>query len=164
MTAHADVIDLAQRLIRCPSRAGIDDYGPVLGVLEDWLAVRELPYRRLYGDTGGVVGLLIEVTGGRPGRWWALDACVDTAPYGDEGAWSFAPDSGEVVDGRLRGRGAADSSSRRRCSAASPPSCTAGPAPCTAGSRCSSTPTSTRAASAAPAPTSPIRRRCARQG
>ncbi|WP_341846330.1 M20/M25/M40 family metallo-hydrolase [Streptomyces regalis] len=109
MTAHADVIDLAQRLIRCPSRAGIDDYGPVLGVLEDWLAGRALPYRRLYDDEGGAVGLLIEVAGGRPGRWWALDACVDTAPYGDEAAWSFAPDSGEVVDGWLRGRGAADS-------------------------------------------------------
>ncbi|MFE5916404.1 M20 family metallopeptidase [Streptomyces sp. NPDC056468] len=109
MTAHADVIDLAQRLIRRPSRAGIDDYGPVLGVLENWLAARELPYRRLHGDTGSAVGLLIEVAGGRPGPWWALDACVDTAPFGDEAAWSFAPDSGEVVDGWLRGRGAADS-------------------------------------------------------
>lgn len=109
MPAHADVIALAQRLIRCPSRAGIDDYGPVLAVLEDWLAARGLPCRRLHGEAGGTVGLLIEVAGGLPGPWWALDACVDTAPYGDEAAWSFAPDSGEVVDGRLRGRGAADS-------------------------------------------------------
>ncbi|AZQ39412.1 M20 family peptidase [Streptomyces cyaneochromogenes] len=109
MTAHADVIDLAQRLIRRPSRAGIDDYGPVLGVLEDWLAGHGLPYRRLHGGKGDTVGLLIEVAGGRPGPWWALDACVDTAPYGDETAWSFAPDCGEVVDGWLRGRGAADS-------------------------------------------------------
>jgi succinyl-diaminopimelate desuccinylase len=109
MTAHADMIDLAQRLVRCPSRAGIDDYGPVLGVLESWLGARELPYRRLYDDEGGTVGLLVEIAGGRPGPWWALDACVDTAPYGDEAAWSFAPDSGDVVDGWLRGRGAADS-------------------------------------------------------
>lgn len=108
MTEHADVIDLAQQLIRRPSRAGIDDYGPVLGALEDWLTGRGLPYRRLHGDSG-TVGLLIEVAGGRPGPWWALDACVDTAPYGDEAAWSFAPDSGDVVDGWLRGRGAADS-------------------------------------------------------
>ncbi|MFF1325012.1 hypothetical protein ACFVZZ_37095 [Streptomyces chartreusis] len=43
MTPHADTIALAQRLIRCPSRAGIDDYGPVLGVLEDWLAGRGHP-------------------------------------------------------------------------------------------------------------------------
>ncbi|MCL8011573.1 M20 family metallopeptidase [Streptomyces sp. AS02] len=109
MTAHADVIDLAQRMIRRPSRAGIDDYGPVLGVLEDWLAGHGLPCRRLHGGKGDAVGLLIEVAGGRPGPWWALDACVDTAPYGDESAWSFAPDCGEIVDGWLRGRGAADS-------------------------------------------------------
>ncbi|MFJ7071809.1 M20 family metallopeptidase [Streptomyces sp. NPDC098781] len=109
MTAYADVIDLAQRLVRCPSRAGIDSYGPVIGVLEDWLTGRGLPYRRLHDGEGVTVGLLIEVAGGRPGPWWALDACVDTAPYGDEGAWSFPPDCGEVVDGWLLGRGAADS-------------------------------------------------------
>ncbi|MGW1953186.1 M20 family metallopeptidase [Streptomyces sp. NPDC001920] len=109
MTAHADVIALARRLVRCPSRAGIDDYGPVLGILEDWLAEHGVPCRRLRGAAGAAVGLLVEVAGGRPGRWWALDACVDTAPYGDETAWSFPPDCGEVVGGWLHGRGAADS-------------------------------------------------------
>lgn len=105
----ASVIGLAQELIRRPSRAGIDDYGPVLDVLEDWLTVRALPHRRLHGAAGELVGLLVEIPGGRPGVWWTLDACVDTAPYGDETAWSFPPDSGDIVDGWLRGRGAADS-------------------------------------------------------
>ncbi|MER5217330.1 hypothetical protein ABT063_44100 [Streptomyces sp. NPDC002838] len=99
----ASVVRLAQELIRRPSRAGIDDYGPVLAVLEDWLAAHDLPYRRLYDCPGALVALLVEVTGGRPGPWWALDACVDTAPYGDEAAWSFAPACGDVVDGRLLG-------------------------------------------------------------
>ncbi|MFJ2236430.1 M20 family metallopeptidase [Streptomyces sp. NPDC087859] len=105
----AEIVELAQQLIRRPSRGGIDDYAPVLGVLEGWLTTRELPHRRLYDDAGSLTGLLVEVPGGLPGPWWALDACVDTAPYGDEGAWSFPPDSGDVVDGWLRGRGAADS-------------------------------------------------------
>ncbi|MCX5337156.1 MULTISPECIES: M20 family metallopeptidase [unclassified Streptomyces] len=105
----AEIVELAQQLIRRPSRGGIDDYAPVLGVLEDWLTTRELPHRRLYDEGGGLTGLLVEVSGGLPGPWWALDACVDTAPYGDEGAWSFPPDCGDVVDGWLRGRGAADS-------------------------------------------------------
>ncbi|WP_323180505.1 MULTISPECIES: hypothetical protein [unclassified Streptomyces] len=87
----ASVVEPAQELIRHPSRAGIDDYGPVLGVLEDWLAARALPHRRLYDDAGHLVGLLVEIPGGRPGKWWTLDACVDTAPYGDETAWSFPP-------------------------------------------------------------------------
>ncbi|WP_367325233.1 M20 family metallopeptidase [Streptomyces sp. HUAS ZL42] len=105
----AEVIELAQELVRRPSRGGIDDYGPVLAVLENWLAARGLPHRRLQDAEGAVVGLLVEIAGGRPGPWWALDACVDTAPYGDETAWSFPPDCGDVADGRLRGRGAADS-------------------------------------------------------
>ncbi|MBT2386581.1 M20 family metallopeptidase [Streptomyces sp. ISL-11] len=105
----ASVVELAQELIRRPSRAGIDDYGPVLTVLEKWLSARTLPHRRLHDDTGELVGLLVEITGGRPGSWWTLDACVDTAPYGDETAWSFPPACGDLVDGWLLGRGSADS-------------------------------------------------------
>ncbi|MET9525054.1 M20 family metallopeptidase [Streptomyces coeruleorubidus] len=105
----SSVVELAGELIRHPSRAGIDDHEPVLAVLEDWLAGRGLPHRRLHDDARRPVALLVEIAGGRPGPWWALDACVDTAPYGDESAWSFPPDAGDVVDGRLRGRGAADS-------------------------------------------------------
>ncbi|MFE0043680.1 M20 family metallopeptidase [Streptomyces albireticuli] len=105
----ASVVELAQELIRRPSRGGIDNYGPVLAVLEDWLAAHELPHRRLHDATGVLVGLLVEIPGGRPGSWWTLDACVDTAPYGDETAWSFPPASGDIVDGWLHGRGAADS-------------------------------------------------------
>ncbi|MGR3932994.1 M20 family metallopeptidase [Streptomyces sp. BRA346] len=105
----ASVVELARELIRRPSRGGIDDYGPVLSVLEDWLASRGLPHRRLHDAAGELVGLLVEIPGGRPGPWWTLDACVDTAPYGDETAWSFPPASGEIADGWLLGRGSADS-------------------------------------------------------
>lgn len=105
----ASVIELAQQLIRRPSRAGIDDYGPVLGVLEDWLTASTLPHRRLHDAVGELVGLLVEIPGGQPGAWWTLDACVDTAPYGDETAWSFPPASGDIVDGWLLGRGSSDS-------------------------------------------------------
>ncbi|MDG9712872.1 M20 family metallopeptidase [Streptomyces sp. DH10] len=105
----SSVVQLAGELIRRPSRAGVDDHEPVLAVLEDWLAGRGLPHRRLHDDARRPVALLVEIAGGRPGPWWALDACLDTAPFGDESAWSFPPDAGDVVDGRLRGRGAADS-------------------------------------------------------
>ncbi|MFJ4359475.1 M20 family metallopeptidase [Streptomyces massasporeus] len=103
------VVDLAGELIRRPSRSGLDDHAPVLAVLEDWLTARGLPCRRLHDDARRPVALLVEIAGGRPGPWWALDACVDTAPFGDETAWSFPPTAGDVVGGRLRGRGAADS-------------------------------------------------------
>ncbi|MEU3557313.1 M20 family metallopeptidase [Streptomyces fragilis] len=103
------VVALARELVRTPSRGGIDDYGPVLSLLERWLAWRGLPHRRLRDPEGTTVGLLVEIAGGLPGRWWTLDACVDTAPFGDASAWSFPPAAGDVVDGMLRGRGAADS-------------------------------------------------------
>ncbi|MEV8413952.1 M20/M25/M40 family metallo-hydrolase [Streptomyces niveus] len=105
----ASVIELAQELIRRPSRGGIDDYAPVLTVLEHWLSGHGLPHRRLHDEAGQLVGLLVEISGGRPGPWWTLDACVDTASFGDESAWTFPPSAGDVVDGFLRGRGAADS-------------------------------------------------------
>ncbi|MDH6228633.1 M20/M25/M40 family metallo-hydrolase [Streptomyces sp. MJP52] len=106
---RGSVVALARELVRTPSRGGTDDHGPVLDVLERWLTGRGLPHRRLRGPDGTTAGLLVEVAGGRPGEWWTLDACVDTAPFGDEGAWSFPPTAGDVVDGWLRGRGAADS-------------------------------------------------------
>ncbi|HEX5565483.1 MAG TPA: M20/M25/M40 family metallo-hydrolase [Streptomyces sp.] len=105
----ASVVALAQRLVRLPSRGGIDDYGPVLGVVESWLGRHGVAHRRLYDGAGGPVGVVAEVAGAAPGPWWALDACLDTAPFGDEGAWSYSPTSGEVRDGWLLGRGAADS-------------------------------------------------------
>ncbi|MFJ5176041.1 M20 family metallopeptidase [Streptomyces griseoviridis] len=105
----ASVVELARQLVRLPSRGGIDDYGPVLAVLEDWLTAATVPHRRLCDPAGELVGLLVEIPGGRPGPWWTLDACVDTAPFGDESAWSFPPTCGEVRDGWLVGRGSADS-------------------------------------------------------
>ena len=105
----ASVIDLAQHLVRLPSRGGLDPYEPVLSVLEEWLTDKALPHRRLTSPSGDLVGLVVEVAGGTPGRWWTLDACLDTAPFGDENAWSFSPTSGDVQDGWLLGRGSADS-------------------------------------------------------
>ncbi|MGI5341120.1 hypothetical protein ACQEVS_28840 [Streptomyces sp. CA-181903] len=160
----ASVVELAQELIRRPSRAGIDVYGPVLAVLEGWLAARRLPHRRLHDAAGDVVGLLVEIGGGRPGSWWTLDACVDTAPYGDETAWSFPPACGDVVDGWLRGRGAADSKLAAAMFCHIAADLAPGPPTSPAGSPCCWTWMSTPAASVAPAPTSPTRTRPAPPG
>ncbi|WP_435797951.1 peptidase dimerization domain-containing protein [Streptomyces klenkii] len=116
--------------------------------MEGWLTDRAVLHRRLYHDAGD----LVEILGGRPGQWWALDACVDTAPYGDETAWSFPPDSGEVRQGWLLGRGSADS---KLAAAIFCPE----PLNCTAGSPCCWMSTSTPAVSVVPAPTWPTRPR-----
>jgi succinyl-diaminopimelate desuccinylase len=50
----------------------------------------------------------------RGARWQArprfvLDACLDTAPFGDQAAWTYSPASGQIIRGWLHGRGSADS-------------------------------------------------------
>jgi succinyl-diaminopimelate desuccinylase len=106
---HASVVALARELIRIPSRAGDDPYGPVLDYMSEWLTSSGLTPQRLAGPGGETVALVCEVPGGRPGPRYVLDACLDTAPFGDEAAWTYPPTSGEVSGGWLHGRGASDS-------------------------------------------------------
>ncbi|WP_405145117.1 M20/M25/M40 family metallo-hydrolase [Sphaerisporangium sp. NBC_01403] len=103
------VVEFARDLVRIPSRGGIDAYDPILDRVAAWLAERGIAVRRLAEPGGTTVALTCEVTGGRPGPRYVLDACLDTAPFGDEAAWSYSPLSGELADGWLRGRGASDS-------------------------------------------------------
>ena len=106
---HDAVVKLVQDLVRIPSRGGIDPYGPVLDCMVSWLAGHGLPCRRLAGAEGATVALTSEVTGNDPGPRYVLDACLDTAPFGDESAWTCPPASGQISDGWLHGRGSADS-------------------------------------------------------
>lgn len=110
--AEADydsVVALAQCLVCLPSRGGLDPYEPVVDLMASWLADRGLPARRLRADDGVTVGLTCELVGARPGPRYVLDACLDTAPFGDPTAWRHPPTSGVIEDGWLHGRGSADS-------------------------------------------------------
>ena len=106
---HDAVVKLIQDLVRIPSRGGIDPYDPVLDRMASWLAGHGLPCRRLGRPEGTTVALASEVTGNGPGPRYVLDACLDTAPFGDESAWTYPPTSGQIIDGWLHGRGSADS-------------------------------------------------------
>lgn len=105
------VLDLTRDLVAIPSRGGIDPYEPALDRLSTWLTAHDLPVTVLKDKTGAVVGFVCEVTGAHPGPRWVLDACLDTADFGDERAWTHAPTSAVVTDGWLHGRGSADSKS-----------------------------------------------------
>ncbi len=108
---HESVLELTRRLVAVPSRGGVDPYEPVLDVLIDWLRQRGLPATVLTDTTGAIVGLTTEIHGAHPGPRWVLDACLDTAPFGDEDAWTYPPTSATIADGWLYGRGTADSKS-----------------------------------------------------
>jgi succinyl-diaminopimelate desuccinylase len=111
-TAREDrdsVVELTRALVRVPSRAGIDPYGPVLACMSAWLDGHGLRPRRLTAAGEETVAMVCEITGGRPGPRYVLDACLDTAPFGDEAAWTYPPTSGVIDGGWLHGRGASDS-------------------------------------------------------
>jgi succinyl-diaminopimelate desuccinylase len=102
------IVELTRALVQVPSRAGIDAYEPVLELVGAWLRANQVPYELLADDGGHPVCVLVR-TGERDGPTYLLDATVDTAPFGDESAWTSAPLSAELRDGWLYGRGAADS-------------------------------------------------------
>ena len=52
--------------------------------------------------------LVSTFTGGRAGRHLVLNGHLDVFPPGDRSAWSRDPFSGDVVDGRVHGRGSVD--------------------------------------------------------
>jgi succinyl-diaminopimelate desuccinylase len=53
--------------------------------------------RRLAGPGGTTVALTCKVSGERAGPRYVLDACLDTASFGDEAAWTYPPTSGETA-------------------------------------------------------------------
>lgn len=106
---HDSVVELTRELVRIPSRAGADSYGPVLECMSAWLNGHGLKPRLLSALGGETVAMMCEINGGQPGPRYVLDACLDTAPFGDEAAWTYSPASGEIDGGWLHGRGASDS-------------------------------------------------------
>ena len=106
---HDAVVELTQALVRIPSRSGIDAYDPVLDHMAAWLSNHGLKCHRLPGPGGTTAALTCEVTGAGPGPRYVLDACLDTAPFGDERTWAHPPASGLVAGGWLYGRGSSDS-------------------------------------------------------
>jgi putative selenium metabolism hydrolase len=95
-----DEIELTQKLIQTPGLSGAE--GEVADRVED--AMNALGFRDVYRDElGNVVGLV-----GPQTETTALlfDAHMDVVPVAGE--WRMDPFGGEIVDGRLYGRGSTD--------------------------------------------------------
>lgn len=103
------VIELTQQLVRIPTRGGIDPYDDAIETVAAWARAHDLESRVLRGADDEPLAVVCDVAGGRPGPRYVLDACLDTAPFGDVTAWTHDPTSGVIEDGWLHGRGSADS-------------------------------------------------------
>src|ERR1700712_5034613 len=102
----AAVIALTQALVRLPTVV-TSDAEPVEAPVADLM--RGFGWEVFVDEvaTGrpNVVGV---ITGNRPGRTLMFEGHTDVVTPGDADSWSFPPFSGDIVDGRLLGRGSAD--------------------------------------------------------
>ena len=107
---HQSVTSLVQELVRIPTRGGIDPYDGIIDRVSEWLSDHGLAVRRLTDTSSSrAIAIVCDIHGRHSGPRYVLDACLDTAPFGDLTAWRHAPTSGVIEDGWLYGRGAADS-------------------------------------------------------
>jgi succinyl-diaminopimelate desuccinylase len=102
-----DEVELTQRLIRCPSVTPAE--GGALSLLEGVLGdlgftCHRLPFSE--PGTADVDNLYARIGG--PGRQFCFAGHTDVVPVGDRAAWSVDPFAGELRDGQVIGRGAAD--------------------------------------------------------
>ena len=106
MTAKAHAVDLAQRLIRCPSVTPAE--GGAINLLEAELSAIGFACTRLpFGEGNDRIDNLFARYGSA-----APHVCfaghTDVVPVGDAAAWTRDPFGGDIVGGVLFGRGAAD--------------------------------------------------------
>ncbi len=97
-----EVIEYLQELVRAPGLAG--DLAAVTDVAIARL--RALGFDEVWRDeVGNVIGKRV---GHESGPKLVFDAHMDTVEVGDREAWVHDPFGGEVIDGKLWGRGATD--------------------------------------------------------
>ena len=106
MDRTSKAVLLAQRLLRCPSVTPAE--GGALDLLEAELTAIGCVCTRLpFGEGEARVDNLF-ARWGTDGPHFAFAGHTDVVPPGDAAAWTYDPFSGEIVDGWLHGRGAAD--------------------------------------------------------
>ena len=104
MSSYA--IQLAQKLVRCPSVAPAE--GGALDLLQDELGKLGFDCKRLpFGDGEKRIDNLF-ARRGTDGPHFAFAGHTDVVPVGDITKWQHDPFGGALVDGKLYGRGAAD--------------------------------------------------------
>ena len=95
----------AQRLVRIDTRSDQSNL-PLIECIADHLRSLQVPLRLTWDEGRRKANLFATIGEGKPGGL-VLSGQTDTVPW-DGQAWSAAPRSAHVADGRLYGRGSAD--------------------------------------------------------
>lgn len=102
MDRNEIMVSLTQALIRARSYSG--EEGGVVDILAEFFRQNHFDKVQV-DDYGNVIG---SIYGARPGPALLFDGHIDTVRVVDPSAWTHDPFGGEIVDGRLYGRGASD--------------------------------------------------------
>ncbi len=104
-------VELTQNLIRCASVT--PEEGGALVLCEEVLRAAGFDCTRV--DRGGIANLFARFGPKNARRTLGFNGHTDVVPEGDTSAWTYPPFSGEIADGMIWGRGAADMKSGVAC-------------------------------------------------
>ncbi|BBK42057.1 peptidase [Allostella vacuolata] len=101
------IVALLQRLVRARSPNPPGDTLAAAAVVGERLDAEGLPYR-IVAPNPVMPNFIGTFDGALPGRHLVLNGHIDVFPVASDHGWSRDPWSGDIVDGKLYGRGAAD--------------------------------------------------------
>ncbi|WP_048645545.1 M20/M25/M40 family metallo-hydrolase [Nitratireductor soli] len=99
---------ITQALVRSDSQTPPSDTRDVVAIAQDFLKGIPGVILKRYISEEPVENLVAVLDGGLPGPRTILSGHLDTYPIGDISMWKFLPLGGEIGDGFIYGRGAAD--------------------------------------------------------
>ena len=101
------LIDFLRGFIRCKSPNPPGDTRAVAAYVRKFLDGHGLA-PRVIAPNAIMPNIVASFEAGPPGRHLALNGHIDVFPVGDGAGWSRDPWGGELVDGKIYGRGACD--------------------------------------------------------
>jgi len=101
------LLDFFRRFIRCPSPNPPGDTREAAGHIRQ-LLTRHGVDCRVIAPNEIMPNIVATFDAAKPGRHLALNGHIDVFPVGDGEGWTRDPWGGELVDGRIWGRGACD--------------------------------------------------------
>lgn len=101
------LLALCRELVQTPSENPPGDTRAAAAVVERFLISRGVSYH-VVAPNHAMPNIVATIGDGRPRPHLVLNGHLDTFPVGDRAGWSVDPFGGEIRDGYLYGRGAAD--------------------------------------------------------
>jgi succinyl-diaminopimelate desuccinylase len=101
------LLDFFRRFIRCPSPNPPGDTREAAQHIRQHLTRHGVDLR-VIAPNETMPNIIATFEAGKPGRHLALNGHIDVFPVGDGAGWTQDPWGGELVDGRIYGRGACD--------------------------------------------------------